>query len=396
MLNPALVLQQKNYIDYSSIFEILLLTFVRDNAEQQNMQKMKSASVNRPVALWLLSGCAIIYLMVVVGCITRLTHSGLSMTDWSITGGLPPLNDTEWNQEFAKYAQSPEYKKINYFITVEEFKSIYFWEWLHRFIGRALLSGTFLIGFVWFLLRKKIQGKLLWKTSFLFALGAAQGLIGWWMVKSGLVDNPAVSHYRLAIHLMSAFTCFAFTFWFALQLLLPPPVEISSQNLTGQKKLFPMALGVFAAVVLQIIFGAFVAGKKAGLGFATWPKMNDEWFPSDSILIYPTWLQSLFETPAGLQWVHRTFAFVVTVLVAALWIFSNRLALPKGVVRGVSLLIYGITIQFILGVWTLLYQVPVVLGALHQTGAFFLFVSCLYLLYQLNRIPGNEKTIETA
>ncbi len=276
-------------------------------------------------------------------------------------------------------------------MTIEEFKSIYFWEWLHRFIGRALLSGTFLIGFIWFYFRKQLKGKLLLKTVFLFLLGAAQGLIGWWMVKSGLVDNPAVSHYRLAIHLMSAFTCFAFTYWFALQILNSHPVNAVSAPNNQNAKLFPLATVLLVVIITQIIFGAFVAGKKAGLGFATWPTMNGEWFPTESIMIYPSLLTNFFETPAGIQWLHRSFAFVVVTLVGVVWIRSNKLNLSREASRAITLLIYGVTIQFILGVWTLLHQVPVVLGVLHQSGAFFLFVVSIYLIFHLQLYKNPKK-----
>ncbi|MFN6038855.1 MAG: COX15/CtaA family protein [Bacteroidota bacterium] len=339
----------------------------------------------KPVIVWLLSGCFIIYVMVVVGCITRLTHSGLSMTHWSITGSLPPLNDADWKLEFEKYSKSPEFNLINSGMTVEDFKSIYWWEWVHRFIGRGVLSGTFFIGFLWLYFTKKLNKRLVIKSGILMCLGAAQGLIGWWMVKSGLVDNPAVSHFRLAIHLMSAFTCFAVTFWFALQLLYGDDNESVEPEIKIQnKKLYPYALILFFVFIAQIVFGAFVAGLKAGRLLPTWPKMGDTWYPKDLIEISNSWAINFFENEYGVQFIHRTFAFIVVVMVCVVWIKSNKLKLSKRAQKGVTFIIYGTTIQFILGVWTLLYQVPVVLGVLHQTGAFFLFAATLYLLFHLS------------
>jgi heme a synthase len=362
---------------------------------------MKKINQTRPVIIWLLTGCFIIYIMVVVGCITRLTHSGLSITHWSITGGLPPLNDSDWKIEFEKYAQSPEFKLKNSAMNVDEFKSIYWWEWVHRFIGRAILSGTFFLGFVWLLIRKKLNKTLLYKSLILLCLGASQGLVGWWMVKSGLVDNPDVSHFRLAIHLMSAFTCFAVTFWFALQLIYSNNISaetISDEN--QNSKLLPFAIILFFVFIAQIVFGAFVAGLKAGLLFPTWPKMGPTWYPKEMIEISDSWVTNFFENDYGVQFVHRTFAFVVVLMVAVIWIKSNQLKLNKYVNRGVTFIIYGTAVQFILGVWTLIYQVPVVLGVLHQTGAFFLFASSLYLLFHLTRkikagsvVPENSPSV---
>ena len=354
---------------------------------------MKNLNPNRSVVIWLLSGCFIIYLMVVVGCITRLTHSGLSITHWSITGGLPPLNDAEWQVEFNKYAQSPEFKLVNSGMSVEDFKSIYWWEWAHRFIGRGILSGAFFLGFIWLWFRKKMNKNLLIKTGILFCLGAAQGLIGWWMVKSGLVDNPAVSHFRLAIHLMSAFTCFAVTFWFAMQSAYEDEIHYSEANteFIHNRKLLPYAIVLFVVFVTQIIFGAFVAGLKAGRLMPTWPKMGSAWYPKDFIEISDSVITNFFENEYGVQFVHRTFAFVVVLMVVIIWIKSNKIKLTKHAHLGVTLIIYGTAIQFILGVWTLLYQVPVVLGVLHQTGAFFLFAGCLYLLFHLSQQPVTVK-----
>ncbi|MFL5753805.1 MAG: COX15/CtaA family protein [Bacteroidia bacterium] len=333
---------------------------------------------HRPVILWLLSGCFLTYLMVVIGCITRLTHSGLSITDWSVMGSIPPMSAEVWQEHFSRYQQSPEYQQINTGMSLEEFKSIFFWEYLHRFIGR-LIGGVFIIGFTWFLVKKKITRTLLPKMMVLVALGALQGLIGWWMVKSGLVNNPAVSHFRLATHLMSAFTVFAFTFWYALQLIYPRENNVASQG----EKLHTSVVVLFVALIFQIIYGAFVAGLKAGLFYPTWPKMGNEWFPADTILTSGSLIKDFMENGAGVQFIHRTFAFVVVALVAWVWIRSNKLQLNKQQNRGVTFLIYGITVQFLLGIATLLYGVPVILGVLHQTGAFFLFASCVYLMYHL-------------
>lgn len=228
------------------------------------------------------------------------------------------------------------------------------------------------------------------KSGILLCLGAAQGLIGWWMVKSGLVDNPAVSHIRLATHLMSAFTCFAVTFWFALQLIYKNQDQLQQND---NKKLLPYVLLLFIVFILQIIFGAFVAGLKAGLVMPTWPKMGNYWYPSDYIEVSDSWITNLFENVYGVQFVHRTFAFIVVVMVGVVWIKSNRLRISKEANFGVSLIVYGTAIQFILGVWTLLHQVPVVLGVLHQTGAFFLFASSLFLLFHLFYYKKNVHQI---
>lgn len=339
---------------------------------------MLKTNPHRPVILWLLSGCLLTYVMVVVGCITRLTHSGLSITDWSVMGSIPPMSPEAWQEHFARYRQSPEYQLVNAGMTLEEFKSIFFWEYLHRFIGRTI-GAVFIIGFTWFLYRKKITKALLPKMMVLVGLGALQGLIGWWMVKSGLVKNPAVSHFRLATHLMSAFTVFAFTFWYALQLIYPKENKQASQG----NKLHPTVVLLFIALIFQIIYGAFVAGLKAGLFYPTWPKMGNEWFPGDVILTSGSVLKDFTENGAGVQFIHRTFAFVVALLVAIVWIRSNKLQLNKQQNQGVTFLIYGVTVQFLLGIATLLYGVPVILGVLHQTGAFFLFATCVYLMYQL-------------
>jgi len=338
----------------------------------------------------------LVYVMLVVGCITRLTHSGLSITDWSVMGTLPPMGEQSWMEHFTKYQQSPEFKIINNSMSLNEFKNIFWWEWTHRFIGR-LIGFIFFGGFIYFIATKKFTKKLLVRSIILLCVGALQGLVGWWMVKSGLVKNPNVSHYRLATHLITALTAFAFSFWFALEIIyethpsstLPEGKEVSPLWGDGRgvegKKLFILTLITFVALIFQIIYGAFVAGLKAGLIYSTWPKMGDEWFPNDTILMTDSFIHNFTANPAGVQFVHRTFAWIVVVLIATLWIRSNRLKLNAPQYKGVSWLIYLTTIQIILGIFTLLYTVPVLLGVLHQTVAFLLVASFLFLLFQFSR-----------
>lgn len=348
---------------------------------------MISQNPHKSVIYWLLTGCALIYIMVVVGCITRLTHSGLSITDWSFMGSLPPLSEDAWLERFAKYQQSPEFIKVNYSMQLPEFKHIFFWEYTHRMIGRIMMY-VFSIGLIVLIFRKKIDKKMLPSLILLFFMGAMQAVIGWWMVYSGLQQKPAVSHYRLAIHLMSAFTLFAFTFWFALQLLNPK--EEASVN--DGHKLKWWTLLFFVVLIKQIVYGAFTAGYvegdaakiRPGKIFNTWPKMGDEWVP-EQVTMKGDFLSNFLENASGIQFVHRMLALVVVILVCIIWYKSNHLKLTGSQNRGVTFLIYGVTIQFILGVLTLVYQVPVVLGVLHQTGAFFLFATTVFMLFHTFR-----------
>jgi cytochrome c oxidase assembly protein subunit 15 len=231
----------------------------------------------------------------------------------------------------------------------------------------------------------------------LFFLGAFQGVIGGWMVASGLNKIPAVSHYRLALHLMSAFTVFAFTFWFALDLIFENSND--SKN-SSNSKLKPWLVTLFVVVIIQIIFGAFTAGFvelsdenkplfRPGQIFNTWPKMGENWV-ADQVFSKSSFFENCFENASGIQFIHRTFAFFVVALVIVVWSKSNKFNLSKPQYNGITLLIYGITIQFLLGIFTLIYQVPLILGVLHQTGAFFLFVICIFLLHQFSY---NKKNI---
>lgn len=350
---------------------------------------MINQNPNKSVIYWLLTGCSLIYIMVVVGCITRLTHSGLSITDWSFMGSIPPLSEADWLERFMKYQQSPEFLKVNFSMKLDEFKHIFFWEYIHRMIGRTMMY-VFSIGLIILLIRKKIKKEMTPSLILLFFMGAMQAVIGWWMVYSGLQDKPAVSHFRLATHLMSAFTLFAFTFWFALKLIYPKDKIEKREGV----KLKWWLLSFFVVLILQIIYGAFTAGFVEGNAakirpghiFNSWPKMGDSWMP-EQVTMKESFYLNFFENASGIQFVHRTLAIALCLLLAFIWYKSNKLQLNSNQYQGITFLIYGITIQFILGVFTLVYQVPVVLGVLHQTGAFFLFASSVYLMYHSFKKP---------
>ena len=350
---------------------------------------MINQNSNKSVIYWLLSGCSLIYIMVIVGCITRLTHSGLSITDWSFMGSIPPLSEADWLERFMKYQQSPEFLKVNFSMKLDEFKHIFFWEYIHRMIGRTMMY-VFSIGLIILLIRKKIKKEMTPSLILLFFMGAMQAVIGWWMVYSGLQDKPAVSHFRLATHLMSAFTLFAFTFWFALKLIYPKDKIEKGEGV----KLKWWLLSFFVVLILQIIYGAFTAGFVEGNAakirpghiFNSWPKMGDSWMP-EQVTMKESFYLNFFENASGIQFVHRTLAIALCLLLAFIWYKSNKLQLNSNQYQGITFLIYGITIQFILGVFTLVYQVPVVLGVLHQTGAFFLFASSVYLMYHSFKKP---------
>ena len=348
---------------------------------------MISQNSNKAVIYWLLTGCFLVYVMVVVGCLTRLTHSGLSITDWNFSLFVPPLSDAAWQDRFAQYQTSPEFKLVNFEMTLPQFKPIFWWEYIHRTIG-MFIGVVFGIGYFYFLIMKKLTPKLHKKLLVLVAVGALQGVIGWWMVKSGLSKEPAVGHYELATHLMSAFMVFAFTFWFALELIN----EREEKPEASTAKIRPLIITFFLVLILQIVYGAFTAGYTEGNNskirpgqiFNTWPKMGDEWIP-EQVTMKDGFFANIMENASGIQFMHRTLAILVCVVLCVIWYKSSKLKLNASQYRAVTFLIYGVTLQFILGVLTLLYHVPVVLGVLHQTGAFFLFATSVYLIFHTFR-----------
>lgn len=336
---------------------------------------------HKPVIIWLLTGCFLVFLMVVVGGITRLTDSGLSMTDWHlVTEIVPPLTQADWEAAFEEYKKYPEYQKINqyYDFTLEDYQQIYFWEWFHRLLGR-LLGVVFIIPFLYFLIRKKLPREILGKCIMLLFLGGFQGFLGWYMVKSGLIDQPDVSHYRLAMHLTTAFITFAFTLWVALDLIYPKKVTLhkSFRNLIR-----------FSLIVLliQIIWGAFVAGLNAGLIHNSWPMMSGGTFMHPNVYLEENVLWKNFvEGKSGVQFVHRYLAYVVAGMIGWIWYKSRNISLNGPQAFGTNALLILVVIQFVLGIFTLIFAVPLWLGVAHQVGAFFLLAAMTFTLHRFSR-----------
>lgn len=338
-------------------------------------------NTNKSVIYWLLSGCVLVFVMVVVGGITRLTGSGLSMTDWHlVTDTFPPLTEVAWQQAFEAYKQFPEYQKINIHnnFQLADYKFIYFWEWFHRFIAR-ILGLVFLIPFVYFLLKKKLDKPTINKGLILLGMGALQGFFGWFMVKSGLINNPDVSHFRLSLHLTFAFVTFAYTLWVALDLIYPNKTEV----ILPLRNLARVTLGF---VLLQIIYGGFVAGLDAGFIHNHWPLMSDGQFFHESIVLEKnTWLERFTEGKSGVQFVHRTMAYVVVGLILFLFFKSKKYQLTSQQKNSLKVLVAIVFLQFTLGVLTLLFSVPLWLGVTHQAVAFFLLAAMVYSLHRFSK-----------
>ena len=323
------------------------------------MTSLPSPARLRAVAYWLFLVAALIVLMVVIGGITRLTESGLSITQWKpISGIMPPLNDAEWQAEFANYKRIPEYQQLNQGMTLAGFKAIFFWEYFHRLLGR-LIGLAFAVPLVWFAIRRQIPRGYGWRLVALLALGGLQGAIGWWMVKSGLSVRTDVSHVRLAVHLLVALFTLAGVVWTALDLrTLARNPQARPARLTG--------LGALTGAILfvQLLFGALVAGLNAGLVTDQWPLMNGRFFPGATIAGRP-FLDALFNDPAIVHFVHRWWAWVT---VAALIVLARA---TRAMDRRASIAIHSaFGLQILLGIATVMSGMNITLAALHQlTGA---------------------------
>ena len=333
---------------------------------------------NKSVIYWLLTGWVLLFIMVVIGSITRLTDSGLSISDYKlITGTIPPLNEAEWQQAFDLYQQYPEFQKLHSHFTLSDFKGIYFWEWLHRVMGR-LIGLVFIIPFLYFLATKQLTSKTIKKSLVLLFMGGFQGFLGWYMVKSGLVDMPNVSHFRLAAHLTTAFLTFAATLWVALDLIF-------AQKKAVNKNFRNLIIFGYVMLLIQIIYGGFVAGLKAGLLHNHWPFMNEGKFIHESAYAIEPLYLNFIENPSGIQFFHRTFAYAVVIIIAVIWYRAKQMVLTKWQDKSISSLFVLVGVQFLLGVLTIMYGVPLWLGVAHQIGAFFLLSAMTFALHRFSR-----------
>lgn len=340
---------------------------------------------NRAVANWLLIGAFLVIAMVVVGGYTRLSNSGLSMVSWKpVTGWLPPMSDEAWVSEFEEYKTSPEYIKRNYDFSMAEFKSIFWPEFYHRLLGRVI-GIVFLIPFLWFLIKGRLKDKKLrLRLIVIFLLGGLQGAIGWYMVKSGLVDRPDVSHYRLALHLTTALTLFGYILWTAFGLIYPRS-EIDAKGNSIRKWLY----GLFVLLGLQIIYGAFVAGLDAGKFYPTYPLMGDSFVPQAmSDVIAKDGFISFLESPYVVQFMHRWVAVLVVTMVIVVFFRALKAKLTNLQKRGLIFLLGAVMLQFILGVFTILNLTPLFLGVVHQLGAVVLLSALLLSIYSFSRLKA--------
>ncbi|MDP6884701.1 MAG: COX15/CtaA family protein, partial [Rhodospirillales bacterium] len=331
-------------------------------------------------ALGLAVLCAMVFVMVVLGGVTRLTHSGLSMVEWRpLTGWLPPLSEGEWRDAFGKYQQFPEYRELNYAMGLGGFKSIYWHEYLHRLWGR-LIGVAFVLPFAVFALLGWLNRPLAGRLGLAFVLGGLQGVLGWYMVKSGLINEPDVSQYRLTAHLGAAFVIFGYLLWLIFGLLAPGARRVVAPERRALVRFAVVATGLILVMALS---GGFVAGLDAGFIYNTFPLMEGRLIP-DNLFEATPWYINPFENIITAQFLHRLLAVVVVAAVALLWSRSRRWALDGAARRAINMLVLLIVVQAGLGIATLLLVVPVALGAAHQAGAFVLFACALWVVHALN------------
>jgi len=338
----------------------------------------------KAIAIWLFICCATIFAMVILGGVTRLTGSGLSMVEWEpLMGILPPLSHAQWQETFFLYQQFPEYKIHNYSMNLAEFKSIFWFEYSHRLLGRAI-GLIFILPLLYFTLTGKVKKSLIPKLMGMFILGGLQGLMGWYMVKSGLVQDPHVSQYRLTAHLALAFIVYAYIFWVALDLLFSAE-KTQPAVVTNGLKSFSLLLTLL--VFITVLSGGFVAGLKAGYAFNTFPLMDGQLVPESIFALSPTW-KNFFENIATVQFDHRLMASSLFIIIPLFWLRATRQDISTRARLGVHLLIAMLGIQLTLGISTLLLYVPVPLAAAHQGGALILFTIMLFVTHELWHKPG--------
>ncbi|MEO5345617.1 MAG: COX15/CtaA family protein [Magnetococcus sp. YQC-9] len=333
----------------------------------------------RQVGIWLFICCALVYAMLALGGITRLTGSGLSMVEWQpLIGTLPPMDQNAWQELFAKYQLTPEFKHINHDMDLNGFKGIFWLEYFHRLLGRSV-GLVFFLPFAWFYWRKKLDRPTMIRLGLIFLVGGLQGVMGWLMVKSGLINDPHVSPYRLTAHLGLAFIVYGWMLWTGLELFigvegLPtgrPPQWLKSASLT-----------ILVLISVTILSGGFVAGAKAGYGYNTFPLMHGQWFPDAYFELQPAWL-NLFENPAAIQWDHRLLATITFFAVLGYGMLGVRSGAPARIHTSYYYLMMAMVLQVALGIATLLLHVPISLAWMHQVWSMALFSIAMFIHFYM-------------
>ena len=352
-----------------------------ENILQKSAEKQLRSQ--RQIAYWLLIGVGMIIIQVLIGGITRLTESGLSITEWKpITGALPPLNDAAWQTEFDRYKVTDQFKYVHQYFTLSEFKFIFFWEWFHRTWAR-LMGVVFLIGFIYFLASKKFEKRMIKPMIILFVLGALQGFIGWFMVKSGLVpEKYFVGHVELTTHFIAALGLLSYTLWFALSL-----ISKEEQNVTDTK-LKNFLLLILTVLFVQLIYGGFMAGLRAAITAPTWPDINGSMIPAAISELSP-FTKNLVANPITIHFIHRGLAYLLTILIGIWWYRSRAVINKKLFSRLRIAVILLVLLQVLLGILTLLNATYpnrlVVLGVSHQFVAMVLLMIIVSLLFLVRK-----------
>ena len=332
----------------------------------------------KPVVAWLALVGLMVFCMIIVGGATRLTHSGLSIVEWEpLVGTIPPIDQEDWDEVFDEYKTSPEYQQVNFGMSLDEFKVIFWWEYFHRLLGR-LIGLVFFIPLLYFAIRRKINGSLAKRLFGIFVLGGLQGGMGWYMVASGLVDDPRVSQYRLTAHLGIAFLIFGAIVWTALSVMYPSKTNMSQPV----RRMFRFAVAINVIIFLMVVSGGFVAGIRAGLAYNTWPLMGNSFVPPDIFILTPGW-RNFFENMATVQFDHRIIAYILAVLVPIFWFKVRRRDVSPQTVIATNTLLVLVFTQIVVGISTLLHHVPVTLGVAHQGIGSLVFVTSLWVTHSL-------------
>lgn len=367
---------------------------VADTGAQAHVVKTGSIDAGRggargPIRVWLMVLFALVFLMISVGGLTRLTGSGLSITEWApITGALPPMSEAHWTAEFEKYQQIDEFQIVNKWMELDDFKRIYWWEWGHRQLGRVI-GLVWALGFAWFALRRQIPtgwtGRLVW----IGALGGAQGAIGWWMVSSGMTSGAGitdVASYRLATHLGLAFIILGFIAWYVM-LLGRSERDLMQARRAKEAKPFSLATGLMHFAFLQILIGALVAGIDAGRSYTDWPLMGGQIFPPNPWMIEPVW-RNFFENPGLVQFVHRIVGYLLAIFAVVVWM-RGRGSAHSATRFAFNAMMAAVVVQIVLGISTVIYAAPVTLALIHQLMAMILWVLILRARY-LSAYPISQ------